>query len=237
MARPVGVEGGGGALRLSPAPPGSRWSMDGWALLRRSEARSFAAGTPGYGGSQLGAVLRYRLSPSSRHAPQIHLRGSQALVGERESEVALGLSARPIATVPVRVAAEMRATADGRGLRPRAAFYAVSELAPLALPAGAVGEAYLQAGYVSGDFATAFVDGQARVTRAIVSFEGAALEVGGGAWGGAQEDAARLDIGPTAVARLSIGQVRARLAMDYRLRVAGDATPASGPALTLSAGF
>jgi hypothetical protein len=33
------------------------------------------------------------------------------------------------------------------------------------------------------------------------------------------------------------GAVHSRLSLDYRFRVAGDAVPASGPALTLSAGF
>ena len=61
-----------------------------------------------------------------------------------------------------------------------------------------------------------------------------ALEV---AWGGAQKQAARLDIGPTASVAFRLGEARARIAVDYRLRVAGHAAPASGPAVTFSAGF
>ena len=34
-----------------------------------------------------------------------------------------------------------------------------------------------------------------------------------------------------------VGEARGRLAADYRFRVAGDAEPRSGPALTVSAGF
>ena len=63
------------------------------------------------------------------------------------------------------------------------------------------------------------------------------LRVGAGAWGGAQEGASRLDVGPTAAETFRLGDVRARLAADYRVRVAGEAEPASGPALTVSAGF
>ncbi len=63
------------------------------------------------------------------------------------------------------------------------------------------------------------------------------LRAGAGAWGGAQEDAARLDIGPSASVSFQLGEGRGRLAADYRIRVAGDAEPSSGPALTLSAGF
>ena len=63
------------------------------------------------------------------------------------------------------------------------------------------------------------------------------LRVGVGAWGGAQKQAARFDIGPTASVAFRLGEARARLAVDYRLQVAGHAAPASGPAVTFSAGF
>ena len=58
-----------------------------------------------------------------------------------------------------------------------------------------------------------------------------------GAWGGAQDGASRLDIGPSAAVSFRLGEGRGRVAADYRIRVAGEAEPASGPALTLSAGF
>ncbi|MBS1239358.1 MAG: hypothetical protein H6R45_64, partial [Proteobacteria bacterium] len=59
----------------------------------------------------------------------------------------------------------------------------------------------------------------------------------GGAWGGAQKGAARLDIGPSASLQLKLGEANSRVSMDWRFRVAGEARPASGPALTISAGF
>lgn len=66
---------------------------------------------------------------------------------------------------------------------------------------------------------------------------GAEVTAGAGVWGGAQEGSSRLDVGPSAAVSFRLGQARARLAADYRFRVAGEAAPASGPALTLSAGF
>ncbi|MGC1269314.1 MAG: hypothetical protein WA842_01820, partial [Croceibacterium sp.] len=102
---------------------------------------------------------------------------------------------------------------------------------------GARAEGYVQAGYVGGDYATGFVDGQARVDRPLLALRGAELSAGGAVWDGAQKGAARLDIGPSATLAFRIGETRSRLAVDYRFRVAGDAQPASGPALTLSAGF
>ncbi len=216
----------------------SRWSADGWLLLRRDTTTPILSGRPSYGRSQAGAVIRYNLAPASLIRPLAYLRVSAALAGAREQEVAAGVSARPLAGLPLRVAVEARVGETARGTRVRPAAYGVTELPPLELPFGARAEAYLQAGYVGGEYATAFVDGQVRADRQIARLGSAELHAGVGAWGGAQKDSARLDIGPTAAVgfRLSSG-VRARVAADYRFRIAGDAAPASGPALTVSAGF
>lgn len=220
-----------------PAGP-RRWSGDGWLLLRRDSTGVLAAGEPSYGRSQAGAVLRYALAPSSGHRPVAYVRATGALAGPHEQEVATGFAARPIARVPVSVAGEVRAY-DGptrRELRPAA--FAVTELPPAKLPFGVRAEAYIQAGYVGGSFATAFVDGQARVdAKLAVLGRSSELRVGGGVWGGAQKETARLDIGPSATVGFRLGQVQSRLALDYRWRIAGNAEPRSGPALTISAGF
>ena len=222
-------------------PETRRWSTDGWLLLRRDMAQGlsgpFVAGRPSYGRSQAGAVVRYSLAPSSPLRPLAYLRASTALAGAREQEVAAGFSVRPLPGVPLRVAAEARVGETDRGARLRPAAYAVTELPPLELPLGARAEVYLQGGYVGGEFATAFVDGQARIERPLGRLGETELSAGAGAWGGAQKGAARLDIGPSAALTFRLGEGRGRVAADYRLRVAGEAAPASGPALTLSAGF
>ena len=218
-------------------PRGRRWSGDGWVLLRRDTSAPLVSGEPGYGRSQAGAVLRYNLAAGSGHRPQSYLRASAALSGPRERELAGGLSARPLPEIPMRLAIEARVSESGGGTEVRPAAYVVTELAPAKLPFGAQGELYVQGGYVGGRFATAFVDGQARVERPVAEVGDLGLRVGAGAWGGAQEGASRLDIGPTATLTFRLGDVRARLAADYRFRVAGEAEPASGPALTVSAGF
>ncbi|MFB0613467.1 hypothetical protein [Aurantiacibacter poecillastricola] len=216
---------------------GKRWSLDAWALWREDTTTPLTSGRPSYGRSQAGAVLRYRLAPGSGHAPQAHLRAVRALDGESETDIAAGLSARPLPAIPVRLAAEARVSETDRGTELRGAAYAVTELAPIDLPAGLSGEAYLQGGYVTGEYATAFVDGQARVTKGLAGSSTFKLTAGGGAWGGAQEDGRRLDIGPTAALEFGIGGARGRISADYRFRVAGNAEPSSGPALTLTAGF
>lgn len=217
----------------------SRWSGDSWLLWRRDGGgvgiAAFAG--PSYGASQAGAVLRYRLAPGSRYQPQAYLRGSTALNDPRESELAFGLAVRPLAAVPATLLVEGRAARSGGHTRWRPAVAVVSALPPLRLPLDLRGEAYVQAGYVGGPGATAFVDGQARIDRPFVRLGRAELRGGAETWGGAQRGASRLDFGPSVTLAVPLGKVTARLAADWRFRVAGQAVPSSGPALTLSAGF
>ncbi len=222
-----------GQLARAPALP--RWSADGWLLLRPGPGGApSAAGAlvPSYGASQVGAVIRYRLG-SRAHGPALFLRATSALDNPRDPRLAAGIALRPLARVPLVPMAELRA---GHGLHP--ALSIVTALAPMALPLAARAELYAQAGYVAGGRdATAFVDGQLRADRAVARLGSAELRAGGGVWGGAQKGAARLDIGPGAVLHLTNVAGGARLALDWRFRIAGDAAPRSGPALTLSAGF
>jgi hypothetical protein len=222
-----------------PPANGSRWSGDGWLLLRDDRRGPLAAGVPSYGRSQAGSVLRYQLMPSSGHRPVAYARVTRALAGPREAEAAAGLSIRPLARVPLSLAAEVRVSEGSAGREVRPAAFAVTELPPAELPFGLRGEGYAQAGYVGGRFATAFVDGQARLDGRLARLDEDEDEVraGAGVWGGAQEHAERLDIGPSATASFRLGDTRSRVAIDYRVRVAGDARPKSGPALTISAGF
>jgi len=217
-----------------------RWSADAWLMLRRGGASpAFAANAPStYGASQAGAVVRYRLAPSSNHRPAAYLRTTAAIDGPREREVAAGLSARPISGVPVIAAVELRATDRRGGGEVRPAAMVVTELPPVMFGHGVIGEAYAQAGYVGGDDATAFVDGQMRVDGKLAGAKNFELRAGAAAWGGAQKGSGRLDVGPTANVRVGFGESgSARIGVDWRIRAAGDAAPSSGPALTISAGF
>lgn len=226
-----------GLFRPAFAMPGSRLSADSWLMLRQDSTPSAAAVRPSYGRSQAGAALRYRLAPSSAHDPRTYVRLSAALEGALERDAVAGFSARPLPIMPVRVAIEARVTETGAGTELRPAIVAVTELPPIGLPRGLRADAYVQGGYVSGRSATAFVDGQGRIERVVARLGDADISAGAGFWGGAQEGAGRLDVGPTAAIAFRVGQARGRLAADYRWRIAGDATPNSGPAVTLSAGF
>lgn len=225
---------------------GSRWAADAWLLLREggNGYNAPGAGLPGvvvpvgfYGGSQVGMVLRYRLSPGSVWRPTLYLRGSSGLQYPRGEELAGGFAFRPLGSLPLSVMVEGRAIHTPTGTRVRPAVAVVSELPPARLPLGLRGEAYVQAGYVGGRDATAFVDGQARVEKPFIKTGKFELRAGGGAWGGAQRGASRLDLGPTATLAVPVGPGGARVSADYRIRVAGRAAPGSGAVITLSAGF
>jgi hypothetical protein len=234
-------------MPVSPAPRAPdagtrRWSGDGWLLLRGNGAAvSSGPAFASYGGSQMGAVVRYHLAPGSSQRPALYLRASAALNGAPDREVAAGLSVRPLARLPVSVSAELRASnlssnrATKARLRP--AVTAVTELPQFDLPGGIKGEAYVQGGYVGGPDATAFVDGQLRAARKVVRVGAADVTAGAGVWGGAQKGAARVDVGPSVSVGVAGDHAGARLGADWRFRVAGNAAPSSGPVLTLSAGF
>ena len=118
----------------------------------------------------------------------------------------------------------------------------LGELAPLDLPLGTRLEAYAQAGWVGGRDATLFADGQASLTREVdlvakATGDAMHLSLGAGAWGGAQDGAHRLDLGPTMRLDVKLGEVPARVSLDWRERVEGDAAPGSGAAVTLSTRF
>ncbi len=233
------------AQRTESSAAADRWSLDAFAFYRAgSGSTSISQGrVPVYGASQVAVNLQYRAAPSSDHDPRAYVRAYRAFVPDAENEGALGVSARPYGPVPVRLAAELRVTHNIFGTEIRPAAYAVTELPVQRLPFDLRMEAYGGAGYVGGSADTPFVDGQAAITREIVSFnsptsdERMRLSLGGGAWGGAQRDASRLDVGPSVRLDLTIGNVPARLSVDWRERVAGDAAPESGVAATLSTRF
>ncbi|KHK93011.1 hypothetical protein [Novosphingobium malaysiense] len=217
-----------------------RWSLDTWALLRREGGGSLSPGVlpATYGGSQTGAVLRYRVDMSSRYRPTLFARTTTALGTIRENSAALGMSARPFPSLPLVAAVEGRMTDQAGVTRFQPAAFAYTQLAPVRLPGKLRGEAYFQGGYVGGRFATPFADGQLRVDRRVLKLGSIRTYLGAGAWGGVQKGAARLDLGPSAFIAFPINRrMFARVAIDWRFRVAGRARPGSGPALTLSAGF
>ena len=219
--------------------PQRRWRFDGWLMLRGGSAGEVGTGSApsSYGGSQAGALLAYSLAPGSRRDPAIYLRASAALREPGQREAALGLRVRPLGDKRLALHAEVRGAQTGFGTQVRPAAFATYGYENRDLPHGLGARAYAQAGYVGRDFATGFADGQLVLDREVAKFDVARLRVGAGAWGGIQKGAGRIDVGPSASLDMGIGDVPARIGLDYHFRLAGDAEPADGPALTLSTGF
>ena len=91
-------------------------------------------------------------------------------------------------------------------------------------------DAYLQGGFVGLRSRDGFIDGGLTLTRPVYKQFSAGL----GMWGGAQPGLYRIDAGP----RITM-QVRrnVRVHFDWRQRLAGNALPGSGPAITLAGDF
>lgn len=215
---------------LRPAPlatPPDRWALSAWTILRDGSAGALPNGQ--LGGSQAGARITYALDGRGRFA--LAARISTPLAG-RGAEAAFGIDWRPTAA-PIHLVAERRVSLDGGRSRPAA--FVIGGLDPTPVAAGFRLEAYGQAGAVGG--VGAFADGAARLTLPVAKAGGLRLELGAGAWGGAQPGAARLDVGPSAAAVLPVAGRSVRVTLDWRRRVAGDAAPGSGPALTIGGDF
>jgi hypothetical protein len=220
---------------LPPRPdPGSaeprRWSLSAWSFVRRGSAAPLAAAGL-LGGSQAGARLTYRLNRDSARPLALSVRVSTPLRSGAGAEAALGLDWRPVARLPIHLLAERRQALgrDGRSAFGLTAFGGVSDA-----PLGRLRiDAYAQAGLVGARSRDLFGDGSIRLSLPL----GERLRVGAGAWAAAQPGLARLDLGPQAALRLPVAGRSVTVAADWRLRVAGNADPGSGPALTVATDF
>jgi hypothetical protein len=138
---------------------------------------------------------------------------------------------RPLRSIPVWITAERR-QALGRfgGGRNAFAVFAEGGLHGEPMPLGFTLDGYVQGGLVGFNSRDLFVDGGIAFTRPIYKqFSG-----GFGIWGGAQPGLYRIDAGPRLTMRVR-GNVRVHF--DWRQRIAGNAQPGSGPAVTLAGDF
>ncbi|WP_188237578.1 hypothetical protein [Sphingopyxis sp. LK2115] len=211
------------------------WSASAWLYFRdgSGEAPRGIGASSQLGGSQGGVRIAYGFGATGRL--RAYARTTIAFQQPRQRDAAFGLAFAPIADMPVDVAIEQRVAA-GRDGRTALAAMASGGVADVRLPAGFRLDAYAQAGIVGAHRRDAFADGAVVIDRGLAG-EGASLRFGLLAAGAAQPGAARVDVGPRLTLRLpDVGQ-GSRIALDWRQRVAGDALPTSGLALTLAADF
>lgn len=222
-----------------PGPTGKRdrWSLSAWMLYRPENREAGLASGGQLGASQVGARLAYDLSPSSSYGLAVHGRVSSALESPLGAEASLGLTWRPVRSVPIALSIERRA-AIAEGGRNAFAAYAAGGIGPMPLALGIELEGYGQAGVVGAARRDAFADGRIAVAgKFLDNSHGVAITAGLALSGGAQPSLSRLDLGPQLTARFPIGGGYARAALEWREHIAGSARPASGPALVLAADF
>jgi hypothetical protein len=200
---------------------GSAW------LVARGGSGGTVAGQGQLGGAQAGARLRYPLAGPALTA----MAGVNVPLAAPGRELVTGIEWRPV-RAPVALVAERRDPVDGNAGTAIGAG-AVIGIGPSPVGGGFAVELYGQGGALVRDRIEPYADGAARALRPM----GGGVSLGGGVWGGAQRDAARLDIGPSAVATVRLGPQPVRFALDWRQRVAGDAAPDSGPAVTIGLDF
>lgn len=212
-------------------PMPDRWSASAWLVVRPGTGLGAAPGGSQLGGSQAGARLAWLLAPSSRVA--LFGRLTTPLRG-RGAEAAAGVEWQP-GKAPVRLLVERRVGIDGV----RGGFGAgVVGGTDGPIASGFRLESYGQAGAIHRERLEPYADGAARITRQVAgSVTDIRLSIGAGAWGAIQRDASRLDIGPSVTLTLPVARQPLRVALDWRQRVAGDARPGSGVALTLGSDF
>lgn len=225
------LTGSAGPPALSSPPPRlQRWSGSAWLFARRGSGAQLATGGT-LGGSQAGLRATYRLNNDPEPPLAVSARLYAPLEGEG-AEAAIGIEWKPVPGLPIRLLAERR-EALARDARSRFALLAHGGVSDRPLAGPVLLDAYGQAGIVGLRSRDLFADGALSVGVPIAE----SLRAGGALWGAVQPGAARMDLGPQMMLRIPVHHVNLRLSAEYRFRVAGDAAPRSGPALTLASEF
>lgn len=218
----------------APAPRPDRFTLSAWLLARNGNGAPALSGQAALGGSQAGVRAGWRLDRGGR--VEAFARLSSAGHQGDGAEGALGIAFRPHPRLPLQLVAERRQALAGDEGRSAFAAYAVGGVD--SLRAGPVlVDAYGAAGMVGSASRDLFAEGSAVARLPIARLGPADLSAGGGLWAAAQPGASRVDVGPRAQLRWREGPVRPVVSLDWRQRVASDARPRSGPALTVGVDF
>ena len=211
---------------------GGRWALSGWLHYRPGDGGGALARTGLLGGSQAGLRLGFRPGEAERMEAFARLTAGRTL---RDAEAVAGIMVQPVAGLPVRLTAERRQAIGSAG-RSAFAAYATGG-AGAGLPDGWRIDGYGAAGVVGLNTRDLFAEGSARIDRPVARLGTVTVNGGAGVWAAAQPGVARVDVGPSLAARMAAGDRTALLALDWRQRVAGQAAPSSGPAVTLVVSF
>jgi hypothetical protein len=217
------------ALPPLPVPSVKRLSGSAWALSRTNSTGGLANGGQ-LGGSQVGARIFYTPGPK---ALALTARISTPLATKAGREASLGVSLRGR---NVGLIVEQRFALD-RGGRDAPSVTVYGGVSDVPLGKGLKLNGYAQAGVVGIKHPQTFADGAVSMETTLIEGKSTRLSAGLALSGGAQPGVARLDIGPQIVARLPVGGTAVRVSAEWRQRIAGNAAPNSGPAVTVGFDF
>lgn len=221
------------AIPSGQPPRSDRWRASAWVLWRPDGGAPVSLPGGQLGASQMGARVDYDLSPRSPSRLAAYARASAALIRPAQPEAALGLALQPSRHLPVSIAVERRIALD-RTARNAMAVVIAGGFGPREALPGLMAEGYAQTGMVGARSRDAFIDGRLSITHPV---DRTAMAVGASLSGGAQPGVHRVDVGPALHLRLPTAPVAARMTVEWRERVSGQARPRSGLALTLAADF
>jgi hypothetical protein len=210
--------------------PIDKVQLTAWALLRGTQGVTLGAPSLASGGTLGGSQAGARISYTVTRQVAATLRTSSD-VGRRGGEVAAGVRIQPVGGIPVWLTAERRQRL-GRygGGRNAFALFFEGGVYDKPMPWQFNLDAYLQGGAVGFHSRDGFIDGGLTFTRPVYRQFSAGL----GVWGGAQPGLYRVDAGPRVTMRV---RKNIRVHLDWRQRLAGNAQPGSGPAITLAGDF
>ena len=224
-------------------PPEKRGSVRlikiyAYSFWRHGDAVQGMLGSGQYGGGQSALLMTIPMLefPKDVDGSAFALIGRASVAHDdpHEREWSAGLLWRPTNSFPAYLTIEQRFRSD----RPdTVAVFVSGGHYETSLPLGFVLDGYGQAGFVTSKAGGGFADAQLHMLKKMAGHGPANLAAGAGAWAGGQSDIMRVDIGPSVRTGLQAGSMQLQLDASWRFRIAGDARPDDGPAVTLSTSF
>jgi hypothetical protein len=215
----------------------SKGSISGYVFVRGDRGAATLSGSGLLGGSQAALFLE---APNffSVHGIDIRPVGRLTFAGLRQTpdELAGGISARSsigdfrIDGVVERRVGLKRSGRDAIAVRASIGVYKAIDRTPLTV------SGYVHTGIVGLHRRDKFAEAEGR----LVFTEGRKfryMKPGVALWTAAQPQVSRIDIGPTLDVPVMRTPINMSIRTDWRFRIGGNARPASGPTLTLVAGY
>jgi hypothetical protein len=225
------------SLSAQPSVQSGKLSVSYWMLWRNRTNRAEFVDGGQIGASQGGMRLRAPIA-SVQNALQLSLsaRLSQSLQQGEAPEGSIGASLSIGKKIPVELIAERRLKLGHSG-DSAWSFTAATGLSEFKLTRKTELDGYVQLGIVGARSRRPFIGGNAIVSSPLFDSNRNKVRIGAGIWGDAQRGASRLDIGPDLTLRSSMAGSAIRISGQWRIRVAGEARPSSGPALIVGGDF